>query len=87
MAFTPEDIPANRDYFAAKLRAEKSRSGVLHAVEDRTMDFILLDTRGRKPFADGHIPGAWCVPQNELEQAIPQLPKDREIVTYCWGHD
>jgi rhodanese-related sulfurtransferase len=24
---------------------------------------------------------------DELEQLIPQLPKDREVVTYCWSHD
>ena len=87
MAFTPDEIRANRDYFAHKLRAEKQRNDVLHAIEKGQFDFVLLDTRGREPFAGGHIPGARCAPMEELPQLIATLPKDREIVTYCWGHD
>ena len=52
-----------------------------------TYDFVLLDTRGREPFANGHIPGAWCAPEEELERIATLLPTDREIVTYCWSHD
>ena len=87
MAFTRDEIRANRDYFAKKLQAEKARAGVLHAVEDDNFDFVLLDTRGREPFASGHIPGALCAPADELEQLVGILRKDRELVTYCWGHD
>lgn len=32
-AFSPDEIRANRDYFAAKLKAEKQRNSVLKAVE------------------------------------------------------
>ncbi|PYT15988.1 MAG: hypothetical protein DMG59_11920 [Acidobacteria bacterium] len=87
MAFTGDEIRANRDYFAHKLRAEKQRTDVLHAVEGGPFDFVLLDTRSREAFAGGHIPGALCAPMEELEQLTPVLPKDKEIVTYCWGHD
>jgi len=87
MAFTQDEIRANRDYFTKKLQAEKARAAVLHAVEDNKFDFVLLDTRGREPFASGHIPGALCAPADELEQLVGVLPKDRELVTYCWGHD
>jgi rhodanese-related sulfurtransferase len=81
-------IQQNRNYFAAKLQAEKQRSDVLHAVEDGgAYDFVLLDTRGREAFAHGHIPGAWSISLDDVDAAIPQLPKDKEIVTYCWGHD
>ena len=87
MAFTQDEIRANRDYLVEKLRAEKARAAVLHAVEDNKFDFVLLDTRGREPFASGHIPGALCAPADELDQLVGVLPKDRELVTYCWGHD
>lgn len=88
MAFTKDQVDANRDYFVRKLQAEKSRSAVLHAVKGETAyDFILLDTRGREPFAEGHIPGAWCFSQEEAAQLMAKLPRDRELVTYCWGHD
>jgi rhodanese-related sulfurtransferase len=87
MAFSPDDIRANRDYFAAKLRAEKQRSDVLKAVEAGSFDFVLVDTRSHEAFAKGHIPGAWSAPRAELEQVIGLLPKEREIVTYCSGRD
>ncbi len=51
------------------------------------MDFILLDTRPRHAYVQGHIPGAWCAPVEELDTVQARLPKDKEIVTYCWGHD
>ncbi len=88
MAFTADDIRANRDYFARKLQTEKQRSDVLKAVKgEAAYDFILLDTRGREAFTAGHIPGAWSVAEADLEKALPLLPKDKEVVTYCWGHD
>jgi len=52
-----------------------------------TYDFVLLDTRGKEAFANGHIPGAWSIGLADLNQALSSLPKDRVIVTYCWGHD
>jgi rhodanese-related sulfurtransferase len=87
MTFTPEEIRANRDHFARKLRTEKQRADVLHVVETGTFDFVLLDTRGRERFGGGHIPGAWCAPLDELDRLMPLLPDDKEIVTYCSGHD
>lgn len=83
-----DQIRWNLDYFAHKLSAEKQRNDVLHAVEgERPFDFVLLDTRGREPFSKGHIPGATCAPMEELAELIKMLPKDKEIVTYCWSHD
>ena len=88
MAFDQNQIKANRDYFAQKLQAEKQRNSVLKAVEGTVpFDFILLDTRGKEAFAAGHIPGAWCSTESEVDQAVSRLPKGKEIVTYCWSHD
>ena len=87
MAWTEREIQAHRDYFAAKLSATKQRNDVLKAVQAGKLDFILLDTRGRQAFAQGHIPGAWCAPAEEMEAIEAKLSKDKEIVTYCWSHD
>ncbi len=86
MAFNPEDIRANRDYFAAKLRAERQKADVVKKVKEGKGEFVLLDTRGRKAFEQGHIPGAWCLPLEEFDALASQLPRDRELVTYCWAH-
>ncbi|MGH9733192.1 MAG: rhodanese-like domain-containing protein [Candidatus Acidiferrales bacterium] len=88
MAFSADEIRANRDYFAHKLHAEKQRNDVLKAVEGTApFDFVLLDTRGREAFANGHIPGAWSIAESDLQQAVSLLPKEREIITYCWSQD
>jgi rhodanese-related sulfurtransferase len=87
MPWTDADIHANREYFADKLRSIKQRNDVLKAIEQGPFEFVLIDTRPRDAFKTGHIKGAWCVPFVEFDTLISQLPKDREIVTYCWGHD
>jgi 3-mercaptopyruvate sulfurtransferase SseA len=87
MAFSADEIQSNRDYFAHKLRAEKQRNDVLHAVETGTFDFVLLDTRGTEAFSKGHIRGALCAPIEQLQQLTAILPRDKELVTYCWSHD
>lgn len=87
MAWSEADRRANREYFEQKLRATKQRNDVLKAIDEGPFDFVLLDTRDRDAFKFGHITGAWCAPLAELESVVSRLPKEREIVTYCWGHD
>jgi len=45
----------------------------------------LIDVRPRAEYDAGHIPGAIPVPPDQLDQLLPQLPTDREIVAYCRG--
>jgi rhodanese-related sulfurtransferase len=88
MAFSQDDIRANRDYYAAKLRAEKQKVDVLAKVkkEAGAGDFLLLDVRAREAFAQGHIAGALSVPLADIPKLAPKLPRDKELVTYCWNH-
>ena len=48
-------------------------------------DYILLDVRTTAEFAQGHIPGAICIPNETIgTEEIPQLPdKDATILVYC----
>ena len=86
MAFTGDQIRANRDYFEAKLGAEKQKADVVKKVKEKQGNFMLLDVRGRQAFEQGHIEGAWCLPLAEIDTFAGRLPKDKEIVTYCWNH-
>jgi rhodanese-related sulfurtransferase len=88
MAFSQEDLRANREYFAAKLRSERQKADVVKKVkgEPGAPDFVLVDTRTRDAYAQGHIAGALCVPLAELPALAPKLPKDKELVAYCWNH-
>ena len=88
MAFSQDEVRANRDYFAAKLRAEKQKVDVVAKVkkESGAGDFLLLDVRQRDAFAQGHIAGSLSVPLAEIPKLAAQLPKDKELVAYCWHH-
>jgi rhodanese-related sulfurtransferase len=88
MAFSEDQIRANRAYFAAKLAAERQKADVVKKVnrEAGAPDFVLVDTRSRDAFAQGHIRGAVNVPVAELAQLAQKLPKEKELVTYCWNH-
>ncbi len=87
MAFSQDDLRANREYFAAKLRAEKQKVDVVAKVkkEAGAGDFLLLDVRTREAYADGHIAGALSVPLADVAKVAPTLPRDKELVTYCWN--
>jgi rhodanese-related sulfurtransferase len=87
MPFTQEDIRKNRDYFAEKLRAERQLADVQHWVnkDAGAPDLVLLDTRARDAFAKAHIPGAVNLPLAEIPQLAGKLPRDKELVTYCWS--
>ncbi|MDQ1024765.1 rhodanese-related sulfurtransferase/predicted transcriptional regulator [Streptomyces umbrinus] len=46
---------------------------------------IVLDVRSHEEYVAGHIPGAFSVPLEELDDRLTALPSDREIVAYCRG--
>ena len=48
-------------------------------------DYVILDVRRRDEFAAGHIPGAICVPLDEIGfDDIEELPDyDQLILVYC----
>ena len=86
MAFTPDDVKANREYFAAKLRAEAEKQAVVNWVKKQpgAKEIVLLDARSRDGFAKAHVEGAISVPL-ELKQLAGQLPRDKTLVVYCWN--
>lgn len=48
-------------------------------------DYIILDVRTAEEFAEKHIPGAVCVPNETISSSdIPELPdKEQLILVYC----
>ncbi|MGH2957226.1 MAG: ArsR/SmtB family transcription factor [Solirubrobacterales bacterium] len=51
----------------------------------RRRDVVLVDVRAQEEFAAGHIDGARSIPLDELERALEELPRDREVIAYCRG--
>ena len=51
---------------------------------DENQDAIILDVRTQEEYDGGHIPGAVCLPNEDIQADLP-LPfdKDAEILVYC----
>ena len=74
-------------FFTTRLAFQTDVSDVQAALAARKPDedgeFVLIDTRSRVAWEQGHIPGAVHLPTAELATAEldPLIP----LVTYCWG--
>jgi rhodanese-related sulfurtransferase len=72
-------------YFATKLEAEWGPFDLKHALDERKSQIVVLDTRTSDAFAEEHVSGAINIPEAELAQRLKELPKNKEIVPYCWN--
>ena len=75
-------------HFARRLAVETDVSDVHAAMESGAPGFVLLDSRSREAWDQGHVPGALHVPLAELEARLHELPsvgQDPDLVVYCWG--
>ena len=46
---------------------------------------VLIDVRPTAEYEAGHLPGAISVPIDQLEDHLPELPRDRRVIAYCRG--
>lgn len=85
LAYSPQYGSAKDPINMAGFLAEEVRTG-RHAqirFEELIADHYLVDVRTPEEFAQGHLPGAVNLPVDQLRQRLEELPRDREIVTYC----
>ncbi|KHK99985.1 sulfurtransferase [Microbacterium mangrovi] len=72
-------------HFAAKLEFETDASDVF-AAQQAGERFVLIDSRGDAPWAQGRIVGARHLPTAQIAARAPEeIPLDVPVVTYCWG--
>lgn len=52
---------------------------------DRGEPFTFLDARNPEAWGEAteKLPGAIRVPADEVEDRLPEIPRDRTIITYC----
>jgi hypothetical protein len=50
---------------------------------DAGADVVIVDVRSKEEFAEGHIPGAVSIPWEEIKDRYSEIPRDKEIITYC----
>ncbi len=58
----------------------------LHTQLNSTTAPMVIDVRGAKEYAAGHVQGAVNIPLSDLNGKLKKLPTDRPIVTYCNMH-
>ena len=49
----------------------------------RERDYLLIDVRQPREYAEGHIPGAQLIPLPEIETRLDELPWDKNLILYC----
>jgi rhodanese-related sulfurtransferase len=84
---TPPAAPSEAaQHYARKLALETDCSDVQVALKSGTLDFVLLDVRGRTAFAKAHVPGATSLPHMEITaERMMAWPHDTVFVVYCAG--
>lgn len=71
------------DYLGDRLSLEEiSREELARRLADGV---LVWDVRPRSEFDAGHVPGAVCVPPEDIEQRLADLPDGAEVVAYCRG--
>ena len=73
-------------HFARRLAVETDVSDVATALESGNPGFLLLDSRSRQAWEQGHVSGAVHLPGREVHsRALAVLDRSVPVVTYCWG--
>jgi rhodanese-related sulfurtransferase len=80
----PSDIALR--HFQDVLALETDCWDVHESLKAADLDFILVDVRGPKVFANGHVKGAINIPHREITaERMSAYPKDKVFVVYCAG--
>lgn len=73
-------------HFSERLAVETDCSDVHEAMASGGPGFILIDVRGPKLFAEGHVPGAINIPHRALTaERLAEYPPETLFVVYCAG--
>lgn len=73
-------------HFEKRLGVETDCSDVYVSLKNGPADFVLLDVRGPRLFAAGHVPDAINIPHREITaERMAQFPAGSVFVVYCAG--
>jgi len=91
LSYAPPDAPAMDNLITAANVARNKRDGSMGGIsaEDvhRKMqnheDFVFLDVRTPQEHAGVRLPGAILIPLGVLRKRLGEIPKGKEIITFC----
>jgi hypothetical protein len=67
----------------AEAPVERIEAGELRRLLRQHAPITLLDVRSGEASLKDRLPGAVHIPAAEIEQRVVELPRDREVITYC----
>lgn len=70
------------DFFKNRVEATFSPMDYVKAKSMNPDHYVLMDVRNGKP--EEKIEDAVMIPQSELVNHLSELPKDKELIVYCW---
>ena len=79
---TPKQL---QQYYSIKLAAELGPHNVKRLQELDRDGIVVLDVRSPEGFRKAHVSGAINIPFEEFPTRMQTLPKQKEIITYCWS--
>jgi rhodanese-related sulfurtransferase/DNA-binding transcriptional ArsR family regulator len=79
----PGTEPARRAYVGDADIEEVDVTELLARAE--AGDVVVIDVRPDPEYAAWHLPGAFHIPLEQLEDRLEELPTDRDVVAYCRG--
>ncbi len=72
-------------HFERRLGLETDCSDVRESLKG-ALDFVLVDVRGPKLYAAGHMPGAVNIPHRTMTaERMAEYPRETAFVVYCAG--
>jgi rhodanese-related sulfurtransferase len=82
----PASSPTAFEHFARKLTFETDCDDVYSSFASNTVDFVLLDVRGRQAYSKGHVSGAINIPLRTItEDRMKEFSQETVFVVYCAG--
>jgi rhodanese-related sulfurtransferase len=79
-------MPTAFEHFAKRLTFETDCADVYSSFASNTVDFVLLDVRGRQAYSKGHVSGAINIPWVTItEDRMKEFSRDTVFVVYCAG--
>jgi rhodanese-related sulfurtransferase len=82
----PATTAAAVAHFAGRLTFETDVSDVAADIGAGADGWVLVDSRSRESWDQGHVPGAIHLPTREVAaRAAAVVPAGVAVVTYCWG--
>ena len=86
LEIAPASSPTAFEHFAKKLTFETDCADVYSSFASNTVDFVLLDVRGRQAYSKGHVSGAINIPLVTItEDRMQEFSPETVFVVYCTG--